>query len=125
VVDSKKTFCLVLLALVEAPDVFSQRMTRLGFLRDDTDRITARTPFTFKRGLTLKEAREWADALQLAGARVAVREEGTIVDRRRKRNVLIQPLESFTMCPHCGHKQPKAETCTKCGSVLGDAKGES
>ncbi len=123
--DSKKTFYLVLLSLIETPDVFSQRMTRLGFFLEDTDHMAARAPFTFKRGLTLKEARELADALQFAGARVAVREEGVVVDHRSRRKGLILPLESFTMCPQCGHKQPKAEACTRCGSLLGFSMGES
>lgn len=117
-VDSTKTFCLILLGLLETPDVVSQRVIRLGLLSDDIERMAARAPFTFKRGLTLKEAREWADAFQFAGARVTVREEGTIIDRRRGRKSLIQPLESFTMCPQCGHKQLKAETCSRCGSAL-------
>jgi hypothetical protein len=121
--DSTKTFCLILLGLVETPEVVSQRVIRLGLLSDDIERMAARAPFTFKRGLTLKEAREWADAFQSAGARVTVREEGTVIDRRRGRKPLIQPLESFTMCPQCGHMQPKAETCTRCGSPLRGRQG--
>jgi hypothetical protein len=124
VVDSTKTFCLILLGLAQTPELVGQRVLRLGLLPEDMERISARAPFTFKRGLTLKQAREWADAFQSAGARVAVREEGTILDRRRGRKPLIQPLESFTMCLQCGHKQLKAEACTRCGSVFGGSKGE-
>ena len=116
--DSTKTFCLILLGLLESPEVISQRVIRFGLLSDDIEHMAARAPFTFKRGLTLKQAREWADAFQFAGARVTVREEGTIIDRRRGRKSLIQPFESFTMCPQCGHKQLKAERCTRCGSAL-------
>jgi ribosomal protein L37E len=27
-------------------------------------------------------------------------------------------LESFTLCPECGHKQAKAEACVRCGFIL-------
>jgi hypothetical protein len=123
VVDSTKTFSLILLGLVEPPDEVSHSVIRLGLLSDDIERMAARAPFTFKRGLSLKEAREWADAFQFAGARVMVREEGTVIDRRRGKKSLIQPLESFTMCPQCGHKQPKAETCTRCGLAFRGRQG--
>jgi hypothetical protein len=72
-----------------------------------------------KAELTLAEARQYAEAVQLAGGRVNIQEQGLFEEPERHRKVLeIKPFEYFTMCPECGHKQPKGEACVKCGFLF-------
>ncbi len=117
--ELNKNYCLVFLGLLETPETFNQKMKSIGFSSSDIESIIASPPIPFRKGLTLREARECADAVQSAGGRVNVREEESVTSQERTgKSVAIPPLESFTLCPQCGHKQVKAHTCVRCGFIL-------
>jgi hypothetical protein len=117
--ELNKNYCLVFLGLLETPEIFTQKMRNLGFSSADIESIIASPPVPFRNGLSLREARECADAVQSAGGRVNVREEESVKSQEGAgKSVAIPPMESFTLCPQCGHKQVKARTCVRCGFIL-------
>jgi hypothetical protein len=116
--ELNKNYCLVFLGLHETPENFTRNMTNLGFSSSDIENIMASPSVPFKKGLTLREAREWADSMQSAGGRVNVREEENVSPEGDGKRERIPPLESFTLCPECGYKQLKAEACMRCGFSL-------
>ena len=61
----------------------------------------------------------FAEAVQGAGGKVTIQESGHFKESRHVDHSLsIASFQDFTMCPECGFKQPKDETCTKCGFRL-------
>jgi hypothetical protein len=124
--ELNKNYCLVFLGLLETHEIFTQKMRSFGFSSSDIESIIASPPIPFRKGLTLREAREYADAVQFAGGRVNVREEEPEPRQERAgKSVVIPPMESFTLCPQCGHKQAKAQTCARCGFILESCRGTS
>ena len=98
---------------------FKRRMSQLAVPAETVEAIIRRAPVAIKQDITLKEARQYADAVQLAGGRVTIQECGYFEDSRRMNpSVSIRSLENFTMCPECGFKQPKGGICRKCGFPL-------
>jgi hypothetical protein len=124
--ESNRNYCLVFLGLLETPEIFTRKMRSFGFSTSDIESIIASPPIPFRKGLTLREAREYADAVQSAGGRVNVREEEPETSQERAgKPLVIPPMESFTLCPQCGHKQVKAQTCVRCGFILESCRGTS
>lgn len=124
-----KKYRVVFLSLVENEKDFQQEMSKLGVDPPMIEQILNKAPVILKGGLTLEDARSYADAIQQAGGRVKVQEHGGSEEQEQINTVLdIKPLESFTMCPECGFKQLKQEACVKCGFVFreeetGERKG--
>jgi hypothetical protein len=103
---------------------FKARMGRLGALPGTVDTMIAKAPVILKKGLTPVDARRYADAVLEAGGRVTIQEDACAeAPVRTNTGVRIAPFEDIIMCPECGLKQPKGETCPKCGTVLGKSKG--
>ena len=114
-----KTYRVVLLGRAEEKPDFEQKMEKLGFSPGQLQNLIAAVPSELKRGLPLGEAREYAEAVQGAGGRVNIQEDGVSEEFSRMRPpVEIRSLKDFTMCPVCGHRQIKAEACVKCGFLF-------
>ena len=80
-----------------------------------------KAPVVLKGDMTLRDARQYADAVQYAGGRVQIREHGFgEEDGYSFRPVKIKSLESFIMCPECGFKQIDEGRCARCGHIFGD-----
>ena len=102
-------------------EVFIEKMNQLGV--DDTEAhdIVNRSPIILKEGMGLERARRYADTIQDAGGRVVIRENGQLNDREPvDEPFVIASFNDFTMCPECGHKQPKGSVCEKCNSKMSE-----
>jgi len=114
-----KTYRVVLLGRFEEKQDFEERMEKLGFAPDQLRNLIAKAPSALKAGLPLGEAREYAEAVQEAGGKVNILEDGVSEENKRQRTPMeIRSLKDFTMCPECGHRQIKAEACVKCGYLF-------
>jgi hypothetical protein len=119
VIAVTKTYRVVLLGRFEEKQEFEARMERLGFSPGTVPALIAKAPVPLKTGLPLGEAREYADAVQEAGGKVNIQEDGVSEELSRPHSpVEIRSLQDFTMCPECGHRQIKAEACVKCGFLF-------
>lgn len=118
-----KQYRIVFLGLLRGQEEFAQGMARLGLGLSIAEEMIQKAPVVLKGGMTLKEARAYADAVQEAGGRVNIQEHGFFEEPRQLRKDLeIKPLENFTACPECGYKQLKRDACTKCGFVFQKGK---
>ena len=114
-----KTYRVVLLGRFEEKQDFEEKMEKLGFAPDQLRNLIAGAPSALKAGLPLGEAREYAEAVQEAGGKVNILEDGVSEENKRQRPPMeIRSLKDFTMCPECGHRQIKAEACVKCGLLF-------
>jgi hypothetical protein len=114
-----KTYRVVLLGRSEESPDFEEKMEKLGFSLSHVRDLIARGPSALKGGLALGKAREYAEAVQEAGGRVNILEDGVSEGIKRQRPPMeIRSLKDFTMCPECGHRQIKAEACVKCGFLF-------
>jgi len=114
-----KKYRVVFLGLVESEEDFKQGLFRLGISPATTEQIIHKAPVVLKEGMTLGDARHYADAIQYAGGKVNIKEHGLLEEERRiDKSLNIKTFENFTMCPECVYKQLKAEACVKCGLPL-------
>ena len=114
-----KTYRVVLLGRIEEKQDFEEKMGKLGFSPDQLRDLIAECPSALKAGVPLGEAREYAEALQDAGGKVNIQEDGVSEGSKRVHPPMeIRSLKDFTMCPECGHRQIKAEACVKCGFLF-------
>jgi hypothetical protein len=98
---------------------FRAGMARMGVSHGAVERMLAAAPVILKEGITLGEARQYAEAVQVAGGRVTIHENG-FVETAGNANAppVIAAFRDFTMCPRCGFKQQREGHCMKCGLVL-------
>lgn len=114
-----KTYRVVLLGRPQENPDFEEKMEKLGFSPSQLQALIAEAPSALKKGLPLGEAREYAEAVQGAGGKVNIQEDGVSEEFGRTRPPIeIRSLKDFTMCPVCGHRQIKAEACVKCGFLF-------
>jgi len=114
-----KTYRVLLLSRVEEKERFEEKMEKLGFSADRLRDVIAEAPCALKAGLPLGEAREYAEAIQEAGGKVNIQEDGVSEEFERAHPPMeIRSLKDFTMCPECGHRQIKSEACVKCGFLF-------
>ncbi len=124
-----KTYRVVFLNLLQSQEAFLNGMNRLGVSGTMIERIIQNAPVILKGHLTPQEARRYAKAVQDAGGRVTIQEEAVSEEPKQAEGYrYIEPFESFTMCPECGFKQLRADTCEKCGfpfkaGVAGQGRG--
>ena len=119
-----KKYRVVFLGLIESSENFKEKMSRLGVSPTMVDQIISKMPVVLKGDMSLRDARQYADAIQYAGGRVNIQEHGVFEEpEHNERSVDIAPLENFIMCPQCGYKQLKDQACVKCGMVF--VKSES
>ena len=96
-------------------------MSKLGVSSAIIEQIINKAPVILKEDMTLGYSKRYADAIQHAGGRVNIQEHTLFEEKKDTRDSLnIEPLENFTMCPECGHKQLKVEACEKCGFLYKD-----
>jgi ribosomal protein L32 len=114
-----KIYRVVLLGRFEEKQDFETKMKRLGFSPGLVRELIAKAPTALKTGLSLGEAREYAETVQEAGGRVNIQEDGVSEEFNRTHSPIeIRSLQDFTMCPECGHRQIKAAACVKCGFLF-------
>lgn len=98
-----------------------QKMARLGVDHGQADEIISRSPIILKEGLDSDAARRYADAVQDAGGRVVIKDNGRADERKLSgQPLVITPFRGFIMCHKCGHKQPKGSICEKCLSKISE-----
>lgn len=93
---------------------FKSRMLLLGAPPEVVDKMIRKGTVVLKQGLTLEFSTRYADAVRKAGGIVEVQEHGYFEETIHPMNS-IAPFKDFTMCPECGLKQQKSETCLRCG----------
>jgi rubredoxin len=121
-----KKYRIVFLGLLKGPVEFAQGMSGLGVGFTAIEEMIQKVPVVMKGGMTLREARAYADAVQEAGGRVNIQEHGFFEESRQLRHeVEIKALDKFTECPECGFKQLKGGACVKCGFVFHKEKGSA
>jgi len=114
-----KRYRVVFLGLITSEDNFKDGMSRLGVPPATVEGIIKKAPVILKEDMPIGTARKYADAVQWAGGNVNIQEHGFFEqDLEKTGSLKIEPLESFTMCPQCGHKQIKTEHCVKCGFTI-------
>ena len=114
-----KKYRVVFLGLFKGKADFVERMSMLGVPPATVEEIVQRAPVVIKGDMSLRDARQYADAVQDAGGKVNIQEHGHFEETKRINKPFdIKPLENFIMCPECGHKQLKAEACQKCGLIF-------
>ncbi len=102
---------------------FTARMARLGAPAAAVEEMLQKAPVILRSNLTPGAARRYAEAVQGAGGRVTIQEDGRADEPGRPNaSPSIASFREFTMCPECGLKQPKGPVCVKCGFRLGNGK---
>ena len=114
-----KKYRILFQGLLGDKKAFKSRMISMGAPPETVDRMIQEAPIILKGDLSLGDARLYADAVQEAGGRVMIQEHGHSEEpiRTDYANSIVS-LKDFTMCPECGFKQPKRETCNRCGLRL-------
>jgi hypothetical protein len=114
-----KTYRIIFSGLVGDSESFKRKMLRLGVTGDVSEGIIKKAPVILKQGLSLKDARAYADALIQAGGKATMQAESRPQENQEKSTLSsVISLKSFTMCPQCGYKQLKTERCIRCGLEL-------
>jgi len=117
--EAEKKYRVLFLGLLKSRQEFEEGMSRLGVNVLEVKEILQKGPVILKSGMRLKDARQYADAVQLAGGRVRIEEHGFFEqDEQMHKTFEIKPMRQFVACPECGYKQLKGESCLKCGFVF-------
>ena len=112
-----KKFRVLFYGLSGNEEDFRSGMAHLGAPPEAVDKMIAKAPVILKEGLTSAFSTRYADAVRRAGGMVEVQEHDS-VEESMNDTISIASFKDFTMCPECGLKQPKRETCVKCGFRL-------
>jgi len=96
---------------------FKSRMSHMGASPEAVDDLIRKAPVILKQDLTLEFSTRYADAVRKAGGKAEVQEHGYF-EESMNHTISIASFKDFTMCPECGLKQQKGETCVKCGFRL-------
>ena len=114
-----KQYRLVLLGIMNDEETFRDNMTKLGVSCTDLDKYIKNAPVVLKRDLRLADARIYADAIINAGGLVNIQETGEFPETRSSTERRIaSPGQDFVLCPNCGFKQKKEDSCVRCGFDL-------
>ena len=112
-----RTYRIVLLGLTDTEARFVHGMSSgFGIAPAKAKRFIEQAPMVLKKGLSLGEAREYAEVLQRAGGKVHIQDHGETKEPEREHlQTAIKSFGEFTLCPECGFTQLKGENCVKCG----------
>jgi hypothetical protein len=112
-----RRYRIVFLGLIEQEEQFTTFMSsRFGVPPATVKHVLESAPVILKKNLSLRKAREYAEAVQTAGGRVHIQEEGASEEPERGHpSIEIRSFGDFTLCPECGFTQLKSEACVKCG----------
>ena len=94
-------------------------MVALGAPQETIEKMIDDAPIVMKDGLSHEYAEKYAEAVRASGGDVEVQEQE--IDHTpipEKQSITIASFEAFTMCPECGMKQQKHDTCVRCGHKL-------
>jgi hypothetical protein len=117
----EKSYRVIFEELLQNRDDFERNIAGSGLNHEQIELIFEKAPVVLKAGLSLKEARKYAEAFQTAGAKIQIQENGVLdaeAVRKQRVGFEIKPLQDFALCSQCGHKQLKARTCQRCGYVF-------
>jgi hypothetical protein len=111
-----KTYRIIFSSLTKEKGYFKQQMLKLGVSENISEGIIKKSPVILKRGLSLKEARSYADAVIEAGGRVTIQVESRKEEGCKEGGLSgVISLKNFTLCHQCGFKQLKTDKCIRCG----------
>jgi predicted RNA-binding Zn-ribbon protein involved in translation (DUF1610 family) len=113
-----KRYKVIFFNLIKEKDYFKRQMLRFGVSEDISEDIITKAPVTLKKNLSLGAARRYADALIESGGRVTIHVEDNSDDSTQNGSTGLFTLKHFIMCPQCGQKQVRSETCIKCGLMF-------
>jgi len=83
------------------------------------DQMFELAPVIIKQGLSLAQARHYADMLRAMGAKITILDDqGAPRARQSKDAPLVTPMSEFVPCPQCGLVQPEGSVCYRCGADL-------
>jgi hypothetical protein len=110
----------VILSGIKPPmEHFRLEMSNLGVSAVVINHIIEKVPLILKTGMSLDKAKKYAGAIQRAGGMVKIIGHGSTETKNSATDIVdIEPMENFTMCRQCGHKQVKKDICIKCGFSL-------
>jgi hypothetical protein len=112
-----KRYRVIFYGLSGNKEQFKDRMVNLNARPDLVDKIINRAPVILKEGLSLEISMRYASAVQRAGGKVEIQE----YEQHKNpvaRKISVAPFNDFTMCPECGKKQLKRQSCIRCGCIL-------
>ena len=92
-------------------------MDKLGVNKNEINYLDQPVPVVLKDGISLKEARHYADVIMAAGGRVSIIEAWEIKTKHSIINnnlAISSSFSDFIICPECGFKQYKNILCIRC-----------
>lgn len=100
-----------------SPDEVPQRLADLlKATREQADELINRHYIVFRSGLTGSDLARYFSALQMTGLDVHIEQE--ITSATIKDTVSPSKVSPLTICPVCGHLQPKRILCLNCATDM-------
>ena len=97
---------------------FYMVMDKLGVNENEINYLNQPLPVVIKDGVSLKEARYYADVIMAAGGRVNIIEaweiKATHAENSHNTTTIPSTFADFIVCPECGFKQYKNTLCIRC-----------
>ena len=113
-----KKYRVALFGISVDGESFKRNMAMLGVSGPILDKYIEKAPIVLKRDLRLEEARKYAEAIIDAGGLVHIQETGEFPDKPSREQSSIPLNQDFVLCPNCGFKQRKENSCVRCGFDL-------
>ena len=114
-----KQYRVVFLGIMNDDETFRNNMAGLGVSYTDLNKCIENAPVVLKRDLRLADARIYADVMINAGGSVNIQETGEFPEARSSTERRIASRgQDFVLCPNCGFKQKKEDSCVRCGFDL-------
>ena len=113
-----KAYSVVFDGLNVSKSDFYVAIDKLGVNKNEINYLNQPIPVVVKDGISLKEARRYADVIMAAGGRVSIIEAWEIKAKHSGDNrglAISSSFSDFVVCPECGFKQYKNTLCVRCG----------
>lgn len=111
-----KKYRVALFGITVDTELFRQNMAKLGVSGSTIDKYIKKAPVVLKRDLRLADARIYAEAIINAGGLVNIQETGEFPETKPPaERGSISSDQDFALCPNCGFKQKKEDSCVRCG----------
>jgi len=114
-----KKYRVVFFGIMLDAEIFRQNMAKLGVPGPTLDKYMDKVPVVLKRDLTLADARRYAETIINAGGIVTIQETGKFSETEspaEKKHITF--AQDFVVCPNCGFKQNRKDSCVRCGFDL-------
>jgi len=116
---ASKKYRVALLGMTVDIEAFRENMAKLGVSGSALEKYVKKTPAVLKRDLRLEDARRYAEAIINAGGLVNIQETGQFPETKSSTTkVSMSFSQDFVLCPNCGFKQKKQNSCIRCGFDL-------